>query len=265
MKYLISENQYRLIVESPSNSLGPFIRGQLKQMYVGTSDWGKAPNPDDDCDTDEGVLNVFPHSSKDVWSILNRFDTNMRVERKMREIFNNKNPTNNGDSDFKNWIKDNREDLFRKEGKYTQQLINLNINTINQGNENEEYAVTILGKKNKDAKIVRYCSGDRRDRNDGIDILFKRGDTEVTLQVKPFKTITKGVNPIKGTYFDVEGPTFPIERYKQHKVNFFMFVKPNEGYIFFPNKHENMKKLGKENEITRFFVNDDVEWKNFKI
>ena len=44
-----------------------------------------------------------------------------------------------------------------------------------------------------------------------------------------------------------------------------MFVKPNEGYIFFPNKHENMKKLGKENEITRFFVNDDVEWKNFKI
>ena len=54
--------------------------------------WGKAPNPNDNCQTDFGVINIFPHSENDKWSVLNRFDTNFKVKKKLEFLYaeNNK-------------------------------------------------------------------------------------------------------------------------------------------------------------------------------
>ena len=41
------------------------IRNLLKSIYEPLGLWGQAPNPNDDCETNIGVINIFPHSEND--------------------------------------------------------------------------------------------------------------------------------------------------------------------------------------------------------
>ena len=72
-----------------NDTFPPFIRFQLEKIYKPIGMWGQAPNPNDDCDTNVGVINIFPHSEQDVWSVLNRFDTNTKVKNRLKELFLN--------------------------------------------------------------------------------------------------------------------------------------------------------------------------------
>jgi hypothetical protein len=162
MKIKITKVQEKVILEyyKKSNTFPEFIRGQLKKVYEPLGNWGKAPNPNDDCETNIGVINVFPHSENDVWSILNRFDTNSKVKKEMSDIFLQSTPIDKSEQSFMKWIDENSNDLFGENGKYTEKLISLNLETIVKGNRNEEYAVNKLKERFPNSEVKRFCSGD---------------------------------------------------------------------------------------------------------
>ena len=205
MNLLITESQLELINDilleyAPvKNNFAEFIRLQLRKIYEPTGNWGKAPNPNNNCETGLGVINVFPHSDEDVWSILNRFDTNSKVKNKMFELFKDSGATDLSEKSFMDWISQNAQDLFVDGGTYTQTLIDLNKETIEKGNRNELYAINILRQRFPNSDIVRFCAGDIRDTKNAkngvlhyTNIIAETDDTN-----KPsYKCILELVNKI---------------------------------------------------------------------
>jgi hypothetical protein len=228
-----------------------FIRQQLEKIYKPIGMWGKAPNPNDDCITGTGVINIFPHSDEDVWSILNRFDTNTKVKNKLNQLFLETNPPSNGDQDFRKWIDENSNDLFGPNGTYVEELVELNMGTITSGTKNEMMAVNVLKQKFPNNEIKRYCSGDIRDTRKGIDIVIVMPGKDITVQVKPFIKIDSYVEPDGDTFFEVKS-YFESNRYSERNVFIFMFVNfESEEFILFKN---NKTKIGQmRNNITRFY------------
>jgi len=228
-----------------------FIRQQLEKIYKPLGMWGKAPNPTDDCITGTGVINIFPHSDEDVWSVLNRFDTNTKVKNKLKQLFLEIILPSNSDHDFLKWIEENSNDLFGPNGTYVKELVALNMGTIISGNKNEIMAVNILKQKFPNDEIKRYCSGDIRDTRKGIDIVIVRPGKDITIQVKPFIKIDSYVELDGDTFFEVKS-YFESNRYSERNVFIFMFVNSeSEEFILFKN---NKTKIGQmRNNITRFY------------
>ena len=228
-----------------------FIRQQLEKIYKPLGMWGKAPNPTDDCITGVGVINIFPHSDEDVWSVLNRFDTNTKVKSKLTELFLQTNPENNNDHTFREWIDTNASDLFGPDGTYTEELVGLNMTTITSGNNNEKMAVEILNGRFPGNEIKRYCSGDIRDTKKGIDIVIVSPDKDITLQVKPFVKVESYVEPDGDTFFEVKS-YLDANKYSERNVNIFMFVNyETKEFILFKNKKTKIGQM--RGNLTRFY------------
>jgi len=260
----INKNQYNILFESSrySNIFASFIRDQLKSIYLPLKKYGKLPNPDDDCETGEGVFDVFPHSEFDRWSILNRFDTNSKVKSKMEMIFIEENPNIPLNSrNFISWIEDNKYDLLGPDGKYTQSLVDINQETIHKGNENEQYAVNILKSKFPNFKIRRFCTGDIRDTKKGIDISIENDGKSYHVQVKPFMSVNSYVEEDGDTYFEVKS-YLNANKYSDRNVNIFMFVSSlDDRFILFANKKNKINQM--RNNTTRFY--DPPLYKNFNL
>lgn len=252
IKKVLSENVGTISEAFKSTDTFPsFIRQQLEKIYKPLGMWGQAPNPNDDCTTGIGVINIFPHSDEDVWSVLNRFDTNTRVKSKLHGLFLSSNPISSGDQDFRKWIDENSNDLFGPNGSYTEELVGLNMETIISGNKNETLAVEILKSKFPNNEIKRYCSGDVRDTKKGIDIVIVNPGKDITVQVKPFMDINSYVEPDGDTFFEVKC-YLDSNRYSERNVNIFMFVKSSsEEFILFKNKKTKIGQM--RNNITRFY------------
>ena len=219
-----------------SDTFPSFIRQQLEKIYKPIGMWGKAPNPNDDCITNVGVINIFPHSDEDVWSVLNRFDTNTKVKSKLNDLFIQTNPENNNDHTFREWIDVNTNDLFGPDGAHTKELVGLNMTTIISGNNNEKMAVDILKGRFSNNEIKRYCSGDIRDTKKGIDIVIVSPGKDLTLQVKPFIKVKSYVEPDGDTFFEVTS-YLESNKYSERNVNIFMFVNyETKEFILFKNK-----------------------------
>lgn len=247
------ESKIRQIVEvyKSSDTFAPFIRHQLELIYKPLGLWGHAPNPNDDCQTNLGVINVFPHSEQDVWSILNRFDTNRKVKDKLHQLFLKSNPVGQSQKDFQDWIESNRNDLFGPKGQYTQELVDLNMETIISGNRNEEYSVEILKKRFPETKIKRFCSGDIRDTKKGIDISVEHPSKTLNIQVKPFIKVASYVEPDGDTFFEVTS-YLEVNKYSEKNVDIFMFVDVNKNeFILFKNKKTKIGQM--RNNIIRFY------------
>jgi hypothetical protein len=214
--------------------------------------WGQSPNPNDDCDTNVGVINIFPHSEQDVWSVLNRFDTNTKVKNRLKGLFELSGIDGRSDQDFRKWIEDNRDDLFGPNGTYSQELVDLNMTTIVSGNRNEEYAVNELRNKFPNTVIKRFCAGDKRDTRQGIDIVIEYPNKSINIQVKPFVKVDSYVELDGDTFFEVKSMFFEPNKYSERNVSTFMFVNVDEDkYILFKN---NKTKIGQmRNHITRFY------------
>jgi hypothetical protein len=230
-----------------------FIRQQLEKIYKPLGMWGKAPNPSDDCNTNVGVINIFPHSDEDVWSVLNRFDTNSKVKDKLTELFKKTNPENEKDDQaFRGWIETNANDLFGPNGVHTEELVTLNMTTIISGNNNEKMAVDILKNKFPGHEIKRYCSGDIRDTKKGIDIsIEKLGSENITIQVKTFEQVKSYAQSDGDTFFEVKS-YLDANRYIEKNVKIFMFVNyQTKEYISFENDKNKIGQM--RNNITRFY------------
>lgn len=257
MKIKITESQKeyisKIILEGfyKPSPFAAFIREQLKKIYEPLGKWGKAPNPNDDCETNIGVINVFPHSENDVWSILNRFDTNSKVKKEMNDIFLRTNPVDKTEQSFMKWIENNSNDLFGENGKYTQKLISLNLETIVRGNKNEEFALNKLKERFPNSEIKRFCSGDVRDTKKGIDISITTMNRTFNVQVKPFISVGSFVDEDGDTYFEVKS-YFEPNKYSERNVGVFMFVSSDTSeFILFLNKKNKIGQM--RGNITRFY------------
>jgi hypothetical protein len=260
--YLLKMEKIRQIIKKRLNEMiseqnesnfdyPSFIRKTLKLIYEPLGLWGHAPNPNEDCETGLGVINIFPHSEQDAWSVLNRFDTNFKVKNRLKSLFEQYSKTKGSEKDFYDWIERNKVLLFGPNGKYTQQLVDLNMETIILGNKNEEYAVKILQEKFPDVRIRRFCSGDVRDTKKGIDITVEHPSRSFNVQVKPYKNILFSEDPEGEDFYEVES-NLKESKYSEKNVNVFMFVNSQlEEYILFRNKKSKITQI--DDNIIRFF------------
>jgi hypothetical protein len=267
MKIILTESQIKLLNEffgyrRNTDTFPSFIREQLKLIYGGTENWGSIDT--EYCKTNVGVLNVFPHSEHDRWSILNRFDTNSNVKKRMEEIFlketGNKTVEN---SEFTKWISDNRKALMgpvsSDSGKYTPELVALNEKNIKTGNQNEEFSIEVLKQRFPSSEIERFCSGDIRDTKKGMDLLIKYGGKEITVQVKPFQYVKSFVSQDGDTFFEVKS-YLDTNKYSIRNVSIFMFVSTSENkYILFTNNKNKISQM--RGNIIRFY--DPPLYSNF--
>jgi hypothetical protein len=249
----ILRKKIKTILESyeSSGSLSKFIRHQLELIYKPLGMWGRAPNPNDDCQTNVGVINIFPHSENDKWSILNRFDTNLKVKKRLEILFTQNNEQIPSSISFENWIEQNRNDLFGPDGKYTKDLVDLNMDTIINGNKNEEYAVEVLKQRFPGTNIKRYCSGDIRDTIKGIDIKVEHETRPFNVQVKPIINVNSYSEPDGTTFFEVTC-YLDTSKYSEKNVDVFMFVNSKRNhFILFKNKKNKITQI--ESNLIRFY------------
>lgn len=245
MKIYIKEDQYNTIVEIYQKKLDPIaehIRQLLKKLYS-PNNWGKITDPDNNCQTNFGVINVYPHiEGVDNWSILNRFDTNTKVRNRLKELFTKENPgTEISNKNFMDWLDYNSEKLFK--GEYTEELVNINKQTIDSGFKNEDFAIKEL--KNffgENSKIIRFCSGDERDTKKGMDLSVEVNNVRFIVQVKPFKDVKSFVDVDGDTFYEVSS-YFDPTRYSEKNVQVFFFVNYEEQkFISFKNKKSAIRK-----------------------
>ena len=246
----ISESQYNRIIEAYQKKTDPIaehIRRCLKDVYSKIpGKWGVAPNPDGNCKTSEGVINVYEHEPGiDSWSILNRFDTNSLVRKKIIEWYKlesgGREPS---PDDLMDWIEENKEKLFN--GEHTEELVQLNKSTIDKGNKNEEFAKNILRDfYGESSQIDRFCSGDIRDTRFGQDIAVTANGTKYYIQVKPFQKILSFVDKDGDTFYEVHSKNFSPSKYSERKVQVFLFVdEVNGNYMAFQNKRNKILTRG---------------------
>lgn len=245
MKITISESQYDLIIElyqKKNDPIAEHIRFLLKKLYS-PDNWGRILDPDNNCETNYGVINVYPHlEGKDNWSILNRFDSNNKVRDRMKELFIQENPdTEISTNNFIDWITYNSERLFK--GELTQELIDINKDTIEKGFKNEDYAIKVIQDFfGQTAKVIRFCSGDIRDTKKGMDILVDVGGKKIVVQVKPFEKIESFIDVNGDTFYEVTSYLDPT-KYSQKNVQVFFFVDyEKQKHISFENKKYSIRK-----------------------
>jgi hypothetical protein len=258
MKIVITKEQYQILQESfkkrEEDKIATAIRDSLKLVYQPKGKWGVINEPDNNCETGEGVIGVYPHlEGIDNWSILNRFDTNSLVRNRLKEIYTkDTNNSNFNNEEFIKWLLENKEKLF--DGEYTQELVDLNKSTVDKGNRNEQFAIDVLKTEFPNSNIKRFCSGDKRDTRMGMDIAIESEGDVMFAQVKSFESVKHMYEPETGKEFYMVKAYFNHEKYSETNVQFFFFVNFDKGeYVLFQNIKSNIQTSG--NQKTLFLEN----------
>jgi hypothetical protein len=211
------------------------ILDTLKEIYP--NNWGRINQPD--CETLDGVIDIFPAVEGERWSILNFFDTNPGVIKILIEEYKKEN-RNESTDDFKSWIKENGKKLFGESSDILKKLIKTNIRSFDSGSKTEDTFMRLVKQKFglEDKDVVRYCLGSIKDRVDSIDFSIKGK----TFQVKPADKTFKTDNGI-GVY------TFGMKKSYMYKRNLDYIVYVNnklDSFIIFPNSNYSVDKTGRE-------------------
>lgn len=211
------------------------ILDTLKQVYP--NNWGRINQPD--CETLDGVIDIFPAVVGERWSILNFFDTNPGVIKILLDEYMKENRNESVD-DFKSWIQTNGKKLFGENSDILKKLIKTNIRSFDSGSKTEDTFMRIVKQKFglDDKDVVRYCLGSIKDRVDSIDFSIKGK----TFQVKPADKTFKVDNGI-GVY------TFGMKNSYKYKKNLNYIVYVNnklDSFIIFPNSNYSVDKTGRE-------------------
>ena len=242
-----------------------FPKFMLNTLYdVYPNNIGKNSYIDGDgiCNSDNGLIDI-PNTNVpgQTWSILNYFDTNPMVIKKLIEwfmdgVFNNKTPEIVSNEKFKEWIKNNATSLF-KDGKYLEELVSINLKSYISGTKTEETTINNLTGKIlnniKIKKINQYCSGSSSDRKQGKDIkiIFESGEPKYA-QIKPLASYKVNViktHPDKKTIEYVIN-TYQMKNYKSNPIEYIIFTNAKDMLIF-----ENKNYTIQENKNFVIFTN----------
>jgi len=257
MKYVLLEKQLKALEEAwkkqEEDPIAYHIRKCLKDVYKPLGMWGSIQNPDNNCETGEGVIRAYPHlAGEEEWSILNRFDTNTKVRDRIKELFTAQNPGKEiTTSSLMDFIENNKKQLF--DGDYTDELVELNRVTIESGNRNEKFAIEVLQKYFGNRAIIkRFCSGDYRDTKKGMDISVEIGGSSFHVQVKPFEEIKSYIDEDNAdTYFQLKTFYNPA-KYSEKNVDIIFLVNfESQQYILFANNRS--KIVAKPNNLVYFY------------
>jgi hypothetical protein len=216
------------------------------------------------CKTDEGIIGgkytEQNYGGIGNWSIINRFDTNSSVHKEIQKIWSEET---NSSENFRTWITNNIGELVGDEGRFTERLVNLNVQTIVDGRANEDYAKSVLissFKLNPEEEgltwnIIERCAGDVRDRKLGQDFDVVVDNVSYYIQVKPidYKKIEK-IGSERGYYYKV--PSWHYHsKYTESNVDVILYVdRPKEKFVMFRNDFARIQTVANPTTFPKFFV-----------
>ena len=167
------------------------------------------------------------------WSILNYFDTNPMVRKAIIDLYKYEtgNVINNEETmnDFIKWMSINRNKIF-KEGRFLKTLIELNTESLYQGELNERRAYQYLTKIIENLpgwKLKgRSVPGSKSDR-DGIDFVMEKENSDkiAKFQAKPLNSIER-----VGNFYKVK--SYNIKNIDKKPVDYFVFASSENDNIY---------------------------------
>jgi hypothetical protein len=210
------------------------------------NNWGKISDKENGCETNLGLLDLYPAVEGERWSILNFFDTNPLVIRTLTQEFLDKNEDFTI-KDFIKWIEDNRQDLFGESSSFLKELINKNKSTFDSGAKRENNFVDHLEKDYniEPSDITTFCLGSIEDRVNSRDVKIRLSNKDIYFQVKPLYRITKKTVSSDGKqYFEVSTSGMKDTYKRQSTINYISYSS-NQESIIFPNSHYSVINNGK--------------------
>lgn len=205
----------------------------LKETYP--NNWGKISEPD--CETLDGVLDIFPAIPGERWSILNFFDTNPGVIKLLVNRYMDENDSQTQEG-FKQWILDNKEELFGENSSFLQDLVKRNLQSFERGWKLESEVIDIIKRENPsltDEDFIKNCLGSIKDRVKGVD--FKVNGKGY--QVKPAYKMERGE---KG---EIKVSTYGMRDWYKMKPDIDYIIYSNgKNIAVFPNKKYWVSKDG---------------------
>ena len=169
------------------------------------------------------------------WSILNYFDTNPQVRKLIVGLYEKEtgNIMDNTETmeDFIKWMSRNRNRIF-KNGPILDNLIEKNIESLYQGEQNErkayEYLTKILENMPEWKLKGRSVPGSKSDR-DGVDFVMQKENSDkiAKFQVKPLSSLEK-----VGKFYKIT--SYNIKNLNKKPVDYFVFASSNheDVYVF---------------------------------
>jgi len=180
---------------------------------------------------EKGLDDYDPEGSN--WSILNYFDTNPMVRKTIIDLYKYEtgNVINNEETmnDFIKWMSRNRNKIF-KEGPFLKTLIELNTESLYQGELNERRAYQYLTKIIENLpgwKLKgRSVPGSKSDR-DGIDFVMEKENSDkiAKFQAKPLNSIER-----VGNFYKVK--SYNIKNIDKKPVDYFVFASSENDNIY---------------------------------
>jgi len=167
------------------------------------------------------------------WSILNYFDTNPKVRKAIIDLYKYEtgNVIDNEETmnDFIKWMSRNRNKIF-KEGPFFKTLVELNAESLYQGELNERKAYQYLTKILENLpgwKLKgRSVPGSKSDR-DGIDFIMEKENSDkiAKFQAKPFTSVER-----VGKFYKVK--SYNIKNIDKKPVDYFVFASSENDNIY---------------------------------
>lgn len=161
-------------------------------------------------------------------SIINYAPSNIYLCASLIKEFDLKN-----EKELISFIYDNKNELFLKNGKYFNKVIDKLTRTENVGVKNEKLAAKqlsfyIKNKLNKNIEVIRTETDCKDDLMYGIDLYFYIDNKKYTCQVKPLKSISN-----LGDSFVVKSSG----KIKKYDVDYLIFVNSfSNKIVLFQNK-----------------------------
>ena len=169
------------------------------------------------------------------WSILNYFDTNPQVRKLIVGLYEKEtgNIMDNTETmeDFIKWMSRNRNRIF-KNGPILDNLIEKNIESLYQGEQNErkayEYLTKILENIPEWKLKGRSVPGSKSDR-DGVDFVMQKENSDkiAKFQAKPLNSLER-----VGKFYKII--SYNIKNLDKKPVDYFVFASSNheDVYVF---------------------------------
>jgi len=213
-----------------------FITNTLLNLYPNNLGKNSFVNSEGICNSEVGLINIEgTNVPNQTWSILNYFDTNPMVIKKLIEwymhgVFDNSHiPDEVTISKFEEWITTNGSRLF-KDGDRLKELVALNIKSYTSGTKTENLTIQrlITSPFNIDSSnIKQFCSGSNQDRYDGKDIEITTPNGVKYAQIKPL--IWSKVNEETNEYIV---NSYQMKNYKSKPLDYIIFTNTKDMLIF---------------------------------
>ena len=194
----------KIYKDSDRRAFAIFMIDLLQSIYEPLNRWTKIET--EACKTYRaGVVDY--NGDEIIWSPLNKVDAHVFVLGLILDKLEESGlePVKNGKIDMDVLFEASdtiKNDFLDENGQFHKEVLALIERSSGPGDRNEELALEYLKNiETRPGKWLRMCPGDERDVFKGIDLIkILENGTELTFQVKPFRTVNKdnGIVTVSG-------------------------------------------------------------------